>query len=145
MKARTLAVFFAALCVTLSVITYHFWSKQAMISAHTLKFPLVLAPPVPDEAPSILPAGTTLYYVQSYPEGFSRYMFHIDVKGPQLTHEQLADPTTVRPLTAFAIDKWELKRLLDSGSVTRSGMKRILDSGVLSKDDIRELLAQYSN
>jgi hypothetical protein len=105
---------------------------------------MLLAGPEGNGPFQLLPKGTSLYYDQSYPEGFTRYMIYVNVDRYPLPTRELSDPTSVEPITAFAIDKGDLKRLLDGNPVTKEELTSILKSDQLSKQEIRELLAEYS-
>jgi hypothetical protein len=58
--------------------------------------------------------------------------------------QELDDPTLIIPVTAFPLDKEDLKRLLVRNPITKGELASILKSGQLSKDEIRELLTEYS-
>jgi hypothetical protein len=57
---------------------------------------------------------------------------------------KLDDPTSKDPLTAYAMDKGALKRLMDRNPITKEDLKEILKSDQLSKQEILELLEEYS-
>jgi hypothetical protein len=65
-----------------------------------LKAPLVLVSSQPTKTLHLLPAGTTLYFEQSYPEGFTRYKIYVNVDRMPLELRDLDDPTEVDPLEA---------------------------------------------
>jgi hypothetical protein len=115
-----------------------------MTKVHTLKFPMLLGGPGGNGPFQFLPKGTTLYYDQSYPEGFTRYKIYVNVDRYPLSLSELSDPTEIDPLSAYAMDKGDLKRVLDRNPVTREDLTAILKSKQLSKQDIRDLLEEYS-
>ena len=116
-----------------------------MTKAHTLKFPLLLSGEEKAGPLYLLPTGTTMYLDQTYPEGFSRYIVYVNVdRFPLPTHE-LSDPTSIRPITAYPMEKEDLTRLLSRNPVTKAELAAILNSGQLTKAEIREVLAEYSN
>lgn len=55
-----------------------------------------------------------------------------------------SDPYAIDPLSAYAMDKGDLKRLLDRNPISKDDLRAILKSGQLSKKEIRELLDEYS-
>jgi hypothetical protein len=136
----------AAMLICLSAVcllTYHhFWRIGTKV--HTLKFPMLLAGPEGDGPYQLLPKGTTLYYDQSYPEGFTRYIIYVNVDRYPLPLSELSDPTSIAPITAFALNTGRLKRLLDRNPITKDDLTAILKSDQLSKQEIRELLEEYS-
>jgi hypothetical protein len=115
-----------------------------MTKVHTLEFPLLLAGPNGNSPLYLLPKGTTLYLDKTYPEGFTRYKIYINIDRFPLTTTELSDPTAIRPITAFVMDKKDLQRLLDRNPITKDDLAAILKSGQLTKEEIRELLAEYS-
>jgi hypothetical protein len=115
-----------------------------MRKVHTLEFPLLLSSSAKNGPFQMLPKGTTLYLDQTYPEGFTRYIVYVNVDRFPLPTRELSDPTTIAPLTAYAMDQRDLKRLLNANPVTKDELAGILKSGQLSKDEIRELLAEYA-
>jgi hypothetical protein len=141
-KVLTAGVMLISIAAVSLSIYYHLRPKMAKV--HTLQFPMLLAGPEGDGPFQLLPKGTTLYYDQSYPEGFTRYIIYVNVDRYPLPTRELSDPTSVEPITAFAMDKGDLKRLLDRNPITKQELTSILKSDQLSKEEIRELLAEYS-
>jgi hypothetical protein len=131
--------------VGISLLKIYSYSGSKMTKIHTLEFPLLLAGTKENTPFHLLPAGTTLYLDKSYPEGFTRYIIYVNVDHFPLESHELSDPTLIKPITAFPLDKEDLKRLLIRNPITKGELASILKSGQLSKDEIRELLAEYSN
>lgn len=115
-----------------------------MTKVHTLEFPMLLAGPSGNGPLQLLPKGTTLYLDKTYPEGFTRYIVYVNVDRFPLPTSELTDPTAIRPITAFPMDKGDLKRLLDRNPVTKEELASILKSGQLTKEEIREVLAEFA-
>jgi hypothetical protein len=67
-------------------------SRPKMTKVHTLKAPLILVGSEPGENLHLLPGGTTLYFDQSFPEGFTRYKVYINIDRMPLTLRDLAAP-----------------------------------------------------
>jgi hypothetical protein len=135
------AVMIILLAVCFSV---HPHSALNITKVHTLKFPMLLGGPGGNGPFQLLPKGTTLYYDQSYPEGFTRYKVYVNIDRYPLTLSELSDPTEIDPLLAFAMDKGGLKRVLDRNPITKEDLTAILKWKQLSKQDIRDLLEEYS-
>jgi hypothetical protein len=139
---QTIGIIIAIVGIALLEIYHHLGSKMTKI--HTLESPLLLAGAKENSPFHLLPAGTTLYFDQSYPEGFTRYIVYVNVDHYPLETQELDDPTLIIPITAFPLDKEDLKRLLVRNPITKAELASILKSGQLSKDEIRELLMEYS-
>lgn len=115
-----------------------------MPRVHKLKQPLMLSGAGADGQRYLLPAGTSLYYDQAYPEGFVRYKVYVNVEGVKLESTESTEKFWLDPLTAFPIDTESLKKLLRDYPLTREDVAAILGSGSLTKDEIRQLLLEYS-
>jgi hypothetical protein len=132
------------ICTLVGAITFFFWSNHKMTKIHTLEFPLLITSESPSKITHLLPKGTTLYFDQSYPEGFTRYKVYINIDRMPLKLNELNDPTMIIPLDGFAADQDNLKKLLREYPLTKSDLESILKSGTISKDEIREILTEYS-
>jgi hypothetical protein len=142
-KISTLIALLAGLAggACLSILYATGWRA---VEVHTLEFPMLLAGPDGNGPFQLLPLGTTLYLDQTYPEGFTRYKIYVNVDRFPLKTTKLSDPTAIIPVTAFPMDKDDVKRLLERNPVTKEELTSILKSGVLPKAEIRELLAEYA-
>lgn len=115
-----------------------------MTSVHELKFPLMLQGSASTGSDYLLPKGTSLYYEKAFPEGFVRYRIYVNVEGVKLESRELADATTISPLTAYPIGKPELLKLLREHPLSKNDLAAILQSGQLTKDDIKSVLEEFS-
>ena len=111
---------------------------------HVLEAPMILTSDVPSKTMSLLPAGTTLYYDKSYPEGFTRYKVYINIDRHPLALSNLSDPTEIVPIDARVPDKEDLERLLREYPISKAELAAILKSSRISKEEIREVLHEYS-
>jgi hypothetical protein len=133
-----------AILLTVAVGTAFIHNQLRAPQVHVLQFPLLLAGPSGDMPLHTLPAGTTMYFDRSYPEGFTRYKVYVNVDRLPLPLTTLADRTAINPITAWKMDKDDLKRPSGHNPVTREWLASILKSGQLSRDEIREVLADYA-
>jgi hypothetical protein len=125
-------------------LAFHPYLGTKMTKVHTLAFPLLLSSAAKHGPFQLLPKGTTLYLDRTYPEGFTRYIVYVNVDRFPLPTRESSDPTVIDPLTAYAMDPRDLKRLLEANPVTKEELAGILKSGQLSKEEIREVLAEYA-
>jgi hypothetical protein len=137
------SMLFCLVAVSFSVYIYSYIGRK-MTKVHTLKFPMLLGGPEGNGPFQFLPKGTNLYYDQSYPEGFTRYMIYVNVDRYPLDLSEQSDPYAIDPLSAFAMNKDDLKRVLDRNPITKDDLTAILKSKQLSKQEIRDLLEEYS-
>ncbi len=110
---------------------------------HVLKAPLKIATNDQARPYYLLPAGTTLYFDQSMPEGFDRYFLYVNVEGVPLALTRPEPPDMVAPLTAYPLDREELSALLARYPLSRDDLARILHGSSLTRNDLIELLNTY--
>lgn len=138
----------AVLIFSLSALSFSVYVRcytgRTMTKVHILKFPMLLGGPGGNGPFQFLPKGTTLYYDQSYPEGFTRYKIYVNVDRYPLDLSEQSDPYGIDPLSAFKMDKDDLKRVMDRNPISKEDLTAILKSKQLSKQEIRELLEEYS-
>lgn len=106
---------------------------------HTLKQPLLFTSE--DNAGyHLIPAGTTLYYEHSMPEGFSTYRIYINIEGVDLPLEENKPFGAIKPASALSIDKNQLMSLLKDVQLKYSDLEKILDNGNFSSAEKEEVL-----
>ena len=119
------------------------WNSEKMTKVHTLKQPLLVSSNQPGKTLHMLPAGTTLYFDKSFPEGFTRYKVYVNIDRMPLALRDLNDSTEIDPIEARALDKEDLRRALRDYPLTRQELASILQSPHLTKDEVKEVLNQY--
>jgi hypothetical protein len=132
-----------ALICSIGVFIYSSQRSRKITKIHKLEYPLLLSGDEKSNGLSMLPKGTTLYFDQAYPEGFTRYKVYINIDRLPLKLEELADPTSIIPIDGSAPDKDSLKKLLREYPLTKNDLEAILKSGKLSKDDVKEVLGDF--
>lgn len=145
MNARAIGPFITGMVITslIVLILFTYWNGFRMIKVHTLKAPLLLASTEPSKNLHLLPAGTTLYFDRSFPEGFTRYKVYINIDRMPLPLRDLSDPTEINPIQARPLDKSELAKALRDYPLTRQELEAILLSGHLTRDEVKEVLEDY--
>lgn len=133
LACSSVAVFYAGI----------FFERSDMPLVHKLKFPLMLDGGE-GQHDYLLPAGTSLYYDQAFSEGFVRYKIYVNVEGVLLESKEATEKFWLSPLTAFPVDKGQLKKLLKEYPLSKAELSEILKSNQITKEEIRELLAEYS-
>lgn len=112
---------------------------------HKLKEPLVLAGGEGGAARTyLLPAGTSLYYDQAFPEGFVRYKVYVNVEGVDWEPKPTEEKFWIDPLSAFPVGRDQLAELIRNHPLTKEELRGILGGGCLSKDDIKAVLKEFS-
>ena len=147
MKSRVWVAFSLGMLTTglIALGAFTVWRSQRMTKIHTLAAPLIVA--AQDSSSKnwhFLPKGTTLYFDRSFPEGFTSYKVYVNVDRMPLPLVELADPTEIRPVDAYAPSAADLRKLLEDYPLTRDDLVSILKSTKMQKAEIRSILAEYS-
>ena len=129
--------------LALTVVLLFIWNTQKITKVHTLKQPLIIASNDAGKVLHILPAGATLYFDKSFPEGFTRYKIFVNVDRMPLALQEQADPNEIDPLEARAFDKPTLAQALRNYPLTREELAAILQSPQLTRQDVQEVLKEY--
>jgi hypothetical protein len=105
---------------------------------HVLRAPLVVYSQNQPFGPGVLPPGTSLRYVESFPEGFDRFLVFVNVERFPLPLEEVSPPELVDPLSAtsgtsseegnLVIPIDELIKLLRSLGVKKTDLTQLVDS-----------------
>jgi len=144
LSTRCAVIALIAICIS-AFTTYKLIKDQPMPLVHKLQAPLLFNGAGVPEHQYVLPAGTSLYYDQAFPEGFVRYKVYFNVEGTRLESSEATDKFWLDPLSAFPPNQEDVKKLLADYPLTKNELAAILKSGHLSKDEIRELLQEFSN
>ena len=139
-----LSTFVLFISILSSLVTYYFIKETTVPLVHKLETPLLFNGAGVPGHQYVLPAGTSLYFDQAFPEGFVRFKVYFNVEGVRLESHESTDKFWLEPLTAFPIGKIELQKLLATYPLTKDELTTILKSSSLSKEDIRALLTEYS-
>jgi len=142
-----MACFFTLLIAIAALVAFYSHTNKdehKTQKIHTLEQPLMLEGSAQADHNYLLPSGTTLYLDKYFPEGFVRYRIYVNVEGIDLPSSTLADPTEIRPISAYPIDTASLVKLLHEYPLTKNELASILKSSQLSKQDIREVLSEYN-
>ena len=111
---------------------------------HKLEAPLLFNGAGSESHQYVLPAGTSLYYDQAFPEGFVRFKVYFNVEGVKLESHEFTEKFWLDPLTAFPVDQSQLRKLIKDYPISKEELSLILKSASISKEEIRQLLAEHS-
>jgi hypothetical protein len=103
---KTAGIFLSGFLSALAVVAgaMRIWDGKRIAKVHTLTQPLIISSEQASKGLHMLPAGTTLYFDKSFPEGFTRYKVYINVDRMPLTLRDLPDASEIDPLEARAVD-----------------------------------------
>jgi hypothetical protein len=120
------------LLVAVRLLTEEGESMKVTTKHHVLRYPLIVYSGGPQSQIGILPRGTSLRYVESFPEGFDRFIVFVNVERSPLPLDDISPPELVDPLSAppgrRTITTEELQKLLHSLSVERGDLNKLLES-----------------
>jgi hypothetical protein len=106
--------------------------------------PLMIAGRGDDENYYVLPRGTTLYYDQSYPEGFSRYMVYFNHQGVIAGEEVPMKPeyggTLIDPLWLTNVDADTLKEIFKRFPLSKKDVAEAIKANEITKDDLADII-----
>jgi hypothetical protein len=89
----------------------------------------------------ILPAGTMLYYEQSYPEGFTRYRAYFNYKGLLPADKYVSDKINLKaPQFLGDIDEARLKDMLTRFPLSKADVQSVIKANGLTKADLAEIM-----
>lgn len=128
----------------LGLLLFFYSAKHKTAKIHELEFPLLVSSDRESKITHLIPAGTTMYFDQAYPEGFTRYKVYVNLNRLPLGLKELSDPTAILPMEGAAPTGDDLKKLLSSYPLTKNDLEAILKSGKVTREEIKTLLAEYS-
>lgn len=135
-----------ALCAAVSFFVGGQMSESKKPLVHKLKEPLVLVGGGGAAMRTyLLPAGTSLYYDQAFPEGFVRYKVYVNVEGVDWEPKPTEEKFWIDPLSAFPVGRDQLADLIKNHPLTKEELRSILGGGSLSKDEIKAILKEFSD
>jgi hypothetical protein len=105
---------------------------------HVLKQPMIWGT-AKDNNYYLIPAGTTLYYDGSMPEGFDRYKIYVNVEGVRLAPLETVQSGTIIPAGIYPIYKEHLLQLLNTVRLDAEDIKLILENGQFTREDKEEI------
>ena len=141
--AQMLIIFGIGFAGSLLWIQYSFTGEYLMSNQkiHILEAPVLLQHDA-NEPFYLLPAGTTLFFDGSMPEGFDRYAVYVNFKG-KLSLKEVEKPNFRAPIWAYQIGKEDLVRLMAAYPLTKDDLSRILKSSKLKRQDLAEMLRDF--
>lgn len=145
MSRIALHVLALSLCLLVGFFVGGNMSESKKPLVHKLTEPLVLAGGDGGSVRTyLLPAGTSMYYDQAFPEGFVRYKVYVNVEGVNWEPKPTEEKFWVDPLSAFPVGRSQLAELIRNHPLTKEELRSILGGGSLSKDEIKALLREFS-
>jgi hypothetical protein len=137
------------LLVAISFITGSLLERHGVLNmagTHYLKTtePLLLNTEGEPKYYHLLPAGTALYKDVTFPEGHTRYIAYINIKGA-FGNEPVDSPKTnlVDPIWAYTIKPDEVKALMADAPISKADLVRILKARDINREELVQILREW--
>lgn len=92
----------------------------------------------------LLPAGTPLYFDESFPEGYTRYKVYINIKGAFASEPIESDKVNlVAPIFAATIKKDEVQQLVADTPISKDDLVSILKARKMTRDELVQLVRDW--
>ncbi len=149
MFTRNRLFVFLLIATLINVGTLIFVVSNGLMRTHSMDMvkirePLLIAGRSGDENYYVLPRGTTLYYDQSYPEGFSRYMVYFNHQGIIAGDEVPMKPeyggTLIDPLWLTNVDADTLKEIFKRFPLSKKDIAEAIKANEITKDDLADII-----
>ncbi|QVW26896.1 hypothetical protein KJF94_14280 [Pseudomonas hormoni] len=108
------------------------------------KAPLLIEGVEGDDNYYVLPAGVTLYYDKSFPEGHDRYIVYLNHKGAIAYEDVPMKPeyqgNFISPLWTSNIDSDALKKIFKRFPLSKEDVVAAIKSNEITRDDLADII-----
>ena len=92
----------------------------------------------------MLPAGTAMYKDYSFPEGHTRYLVYVNVKGDfQATKEVSDKKNLIDPIWGYTVKKDDIRQLIDETPISKDDLVRILKARKITREEFAQILREW--
>lgn len=93
----------------------------------------------------MLPVGTPMYKDYSAPEGHTRYIIYINIKGEFQAEPVISDKKNlVDPIWGYTVKKDEVKQLMDETPISKDDLARILKARKITREELAQILREWT-
>ena len=109
-----------------------------------LKEPLLLNAEGKQENFHMLPAGTPLYKDQTFPEGHTRYIVYINVKGA-FSAERIESKKAnlIDPIWGYPVQRTDLPDLIGNAPLSKDDLVRILKARKMNREELAQIVREW--
>lgn len=94
----------------------------------------------------MLPPGTALYKDQSFPEGHTRYIVYLNIKGDIAAEKIDSDkPNLIDPVWAYPVQREDVPRLLAETPVSKDELVRILKARRMTREELAQIVREWQD
>lgn len=92
----------------------------------------------------MLPVGTALYKDYSFPEGHTRYIVYVNVKGDFQAENVVSDKKNlIDPIWGTTVKKDDLKQLMAETPISKNDLVRILKARKFTREELVQILSVW--
>lgn len=94
----------------------------------------------------LLPTGTAMYEDGSFPEGHTRYVVYVNIKG-DFAHEKVHSDKVkyTSPIWAYTVKPDDVKKLMDDTPISRDDLVRILKARNITREELVQILREWED
>lgn len=94
----------------------------------------------------MLPAGTALYKDYSFPEGHTRYIVYVNIKGSFEAETVESDKRNlIDPIWAYTVKKDEVQQLMAETPISKDDLVRILKARKMTREDLAQIVREWTD
>jgi hypothetical protein len=141
-------IFSAALLAAVFCAGFFFHTIQDFIMPQTTYFkleePLLIESEGEDRNFHVLPAGTPLYKDKSFPEGHTRYIVYVNIKGgPALGKIESDKAQLIDPIWGYPVQPEDIPALVAQTPVSKDELVRILKARKMTREELAQIVREW--
>ncbi len=92
----------------------------------------------------VLPAGTPLYKDKSFPEGHTRYIVYVNIKGgPALEKIESDKAELIDPIWGYPVQPEDVPALVSETPVSKDELVRILKARKMTREELAQIVREW--
>lgn len=92
----------------------------------------------------MLPPGTAMYKDYTAPEGFTRYIVYINVKGEFQAESIVSEKRNmVDPIWGYTVRKEEVTQLMAETPISKDDLARILKARKITREELAQIVREW--
>lgn len=92
----------------------------------------------------MLPAGTALYKDYSFPEGHTRYIVYLNIKGSFAAEKVESDkPNLIDPIWGYPVQRDDLAELMAGTPISKDDLVRILKARKMTREELAQIVREW--
>lgn len=92
----------------------------------------------------MLPVGTAMYKDYSFPEGHTRYIIYVNIKGEFQAEKVVSGKKNlIDPIWGETVKKDDLKQLINETPISKDDLVRILKARKITREEFAQILREW--